>query len=76
MAQFFIGDIVKTRKPHPCGSDEWEVTRIGMDFRIKCLKCGHSVMLPRVRFEKSVKAILKRGPEYESTAPGPQPTER
>lgn len=62
MAQYFLGDIVRTRKPHPCGGDEWEVIRIGMDFRIKCLKCGHSVMLPRVRFEKSVKVILKRGP--------------
>ena len=53
-----IGDKVYMKKPHPCGGYEWEILRIGMDFRIKCLKCGHLVMLPRLRFEKGVKKGL------------------
>lgn len=60
MATFYIGDIVKMRKQHPCGSFEWEVTRVGMDFRIKCLGCGRQVMLPRPKFEKGVKTVIKR----------------
>lgn len=53
-----IGDIVYMKKAHPCGCHEWEVLRVGMDFRIKCLQCGHLVMLPRVKFEKNVKRVL------------------
>lgn len=59
MAQFFLGDIVRLKKPHPCGGYEWEVMRTGMDFRIKCLTCAHQVMLSRVDFEKRVKKIIK-----------------
>jgi len=47
------------RKVHPCGSFEWEILRVGADFRIKCLGCGRLVMLPRVKFEKGVKKIIK-----------------
>lgn len=43
------------KKPHACGNYEWEVLRVGMDFRIKCQKCGHSVMLTRAKFEKGYK---------------------
>ena len=45
--KFYLGDVVEMRKPHPCGSSEWEVMRVGMDFRIRCLGCRHVVMLPR-----------------------------
>ena len=58
--RFFIGDIVQTKKPHPCGSDRWEIVRLGADIRIKCEKCGRQVMLPRLKFEKSVKKVLQR----------------
>lgn len=58
--KFYVGDVVQLRKEHPCGSDEWEVMRTGMDFRMKCLGCGHVVMLPRKRFERSVKRIVSR----------------
>ncbi len=61
MHKYCIGDVVKMKKTHPCGNDEWEVTRVGMDFRIKCLKCGRQVMLPRPKFEKSVKKVIKAG---------------
>jgi hypothetical protein len=54
-----VGDIVKMKKTHPCGSDQWEVTRTGMDFRIKCLGCDRQIMLPRPKFEKSVKKVIK-----------------
>lgn len=57
--RFCVGDVVEMKKPHPCGSKEWEVLRTGADFRIKCVGCGHSVMLPRPKFEKGVKKILK-----------------
>ena len=52
-----IGDIVKTKKQHPCGSNEWEITRIGADIKIKCLKCNRSIMLPRIEFNKKLKKI-------------------
>ena len=54
-----VGDIVKLKKQHPCGSHEWEVLRIGADFRIKCLGCNHQIMIPRKTIEKSVKEIRK-----------------
>ena len=63
LAQYYQGDIVKLKKKHPCGSDEWEVLRTGMDFRIKCRKCVHQVWLTRPDFEKAVKKILQRGPD-------------
>jgi len=57
--QFSVGDIIVMKKPHPCGSNEWEVLRIGADFRLKCLGCEHSIMVPRKMVEKSAK--LKKG---------------
>ena len=59
--KFYLGDVVQTRKKHPCGSDRWEIVRLGADIRIKCLKCGRHVLLPRIKFEKRVKKILERG---------------
>ena len=47
-----VGDIVRMKKAHPCGSYEWDVLRVGMDFGIKCRGCGHYVLLPRAKFEK------------------------
>ena len=52
-----VGNIVKLKKQHPCGSHEWEVLRIGADFRIKCMGCGHQIMIPRKTLEKSVKEV-------------------
>jgi hypothetical protein len=60
VGDYRLGDIVKMRKVHPCGNDEWEITRAGMDFRIKCLQCERQVMLPRNKFEKGVKKLVKR----------------
>lgn len=56
--KFDVGNVVELKKPHPCGSKQWEVMRVGADFRIKCLGCGHQVMLPRNKFEKSVRKMI------------------
>lgn len=57
---FSVGDIVQMKKTHPCGGSQWEILRTGIDFRIKCTTCGHMVMLPRTKFEKSVKKIISK----------------
>lgn len=56
--QFEVGQIIKMKKPHPCGSNEWEILRVGMDFRLKCLGCQHLVMVPRRLVEKNFKGFL------------------
>lgn len=55
------GDVVKLRKAHPCGGDEWEVVRLGADIGVKCLKCGRRVLLKRSVFERRVKKYIRRG---------------
>ncbi len=55
-----VGDTLLMKKKHPCGSNRWEVLRIGADFRIQCCGCGHLVMLPRVKLEKNVKSIERK----------------
>ena len=57
--QILVGDVITTRKAHPCGSSEWEVLRIGADFRLRCCGCGHEVMGARSKFERNVKAVLR-----------------
>ena len=57
--QYEVGDIVKMKKKHPCGSFEWEILRVGADFRLKCLGCEHQVMMSRKLVEKSTKEIRK-----------------
>lgn len=52
-----VGDTLIMKKQHPCGSNKWQVLRIGADFKIKCLGCGHEVMNPRSKVEKNIKKI-------------------
>ena len=54
---FSLGQLVIMKKPHPCGANEWKIIRLGMDIRIKCVHCGRSVLIPRVKFERRVKEI-------------------
>ena len=54
-----VGDRLVMKKPHPCGSFEWEVLRVGADFRLKCAGCGHQVMSPRSRTEKKVRQVIR-----------------
>ena len=54
---FEVGDRIIMKKPHPCGSKEWEVLRVGIDFRIRCCGCDHQIMVPRKLVEKNTKSI-------------------
>ena len=54
-----VGDILEMKKQHPCGNKRFRVLRVGMDFKIKCEKCGHEIMLPRVKAEKNIKKIIR-----------------
>ncbi len=55
---FGLNDIVEMKKPHPCGTNEWKIIRMGMDIRLKCQGCNHRVMIPRKQFEKKMKKVL------------------
>ncbi|MBE6050540.1 MAG: DUF951 domain-containing protein [Clostridium sp.] len=57
--EFNLGDIVEMKKQHPCGSNEFEVIRLGADIKIKCTGCGRIVMIPRSKFVKGAKKIIK-----------------
>ncbi|MEM7128761.1 MAG: DUF951 domain-containing protein [Chloroflexota bacterium] len=59
----YVGDIAQMRKQHPCGGDEWEVTRVGADIGMVCCTCGRRLMLPRRKFTKGVKKFVRRGNE-------------
>jgi hypothetical protein len=54
------GDVVRLRKPHPCGSYEWEVVRVGADIGLKCLKCHRKVLLERGAFERRLKEVVSK----------------
>lgn len=54
-----VGDIVTLKKQHPCGSKEWEVLRIGADFRLKCMGCGHQIMVTRKLVEKNMRDLKR-----------------
>lgn len=56
---FQLGQVIKMKKPHPCGGNQWEILRVGADFRLKCLGCGHQVMIPRKTVEKGFKGFIK-----------------
>lgn len=57
---FAPGDVIRLKKPHPCGGWDWELLRVGMDFRLRCLNCNHLVMLPRTEVERRIKALVKK----------------
>ena len=56
--EYKLGSIVMMKKAHPCGSNEWEIIRVGADIKIKCISCGRSIMMPRIEFNKKVKKII------------------
>lgn len=57
--EYKLGSNVVMKKQHPCGTNSWEITRVGADIRIKCLNCGRSIMLPRIEFNKKMKSVTK-----------------
>jgi hypothetical protein len=61
IVEFRMGDVVRLRKPHPCGSYDWRVVRLGADLGLKCLKCDRRVLLPRSTVERRLKQFVSRG---------------
>jgi hypothetical protein len=67
-----LGDVVRLKKPHPCGTNEWEINRLGADIRLKCQGCGRSVMLERYEFDRRFRGFVTRAneePEVGEDAP-------
>ena len=60
MNEHKVGDIVETKKQHPCGSKTWEITRVGVDFKLKCTNCGHVIMVEREKALKMIKRIANQ----------------
>ena len=60
------GDIVRMRKPHPCGNDLWKITYVGADIKMRCEKCTRTVMLDRPTFEKRMKKIVQSAGETQA----------
>ena len=58
-----VGDVLTMKKAHPCGNEDFLVTRSGMDFKLKCQKCDHVVMTPRLKAEKNIKKVIREGKE-------------
>ena len=54
-----VGDILVMKKPHPCGASRWLVLRTGADLRLRCTGCGHEVMNPRSKVEKSIRSVIR-----------------
>jgi len=61
VVKLYLGDVVRTRKTHPCGSDQWEIVRLGADIGIRCLGCGRRVLMPRPKLERRIKEFIHRG---------------
>jgi hypothetical protein len=65
--EVFLDDVVRLRKPHPCGSTDWVVVRLGADIGLRCQGCGRRVLLPRRELEKRLKTFVSRGPDFAAT---------
>ncbi|MBE0448013.1 MAG: DUF951 domain-containing protein [Actinobacteria bacterium] len=70
IVEITIGDVVKLKKQHPCGSNEWEVTKLGMDIGLRCLGCGRKVRLMRYDFDRRFRGYIRRCSEQEGGEPG------
>ena len=58
--ELHLHDRVELKKIHPCGSKQWEILRVGMDIKLRCLGCNHEMMLPRRKVEKSIKRVIPK----------------
>jgi len=56
-----LGDVVRTRKTHPCGGDQWEIVRLGADIGLRCLRCDRKVLMPRSKLERRIREFVRRG---------------
>ena len=57
--EYQVGSVVVMKKAHPCGTNEWQITRVGADIKLKCIACSRSIMLPRIEFNKKLKKVVK-----------------
>lgn len=60
-----VGDLLEMKKEHPCGNKSFQLLRVGMDFRIRCTKCGREVMVPRSKAEKNIKKVFRDGKQVD-----------
>ena len=67
-----IGDVVRLRKAHPCGSHEWGVVRLGADIGLVCAGCGHRILMDRLDVERRFIAHVSRGASDDADAHGPE----
>ncbi len=58
--EYTLGTRVIMKKAHPCGSNEWEITRVGADIKIKCINCGRAVLIPRIEFNRKLKKVIQK----------------
>jgi hypothetical protein len=65
-----LGDVVRLRKPHPCGGTDWSIIRLGADIGLRCTTCGHRIMLSRSVFERRLKGFLSRAVQPDPAADG------
>ena len=65
--EYELNDIVEMKKQHPCGTNRWQITRMGADIKIKCLKCDNNIMMPRREFNKKIKKIIEKNSEFTSS---------
>jgi hypothetical protein len=70
---FAVGDVVRLKKPHPCGGFDWSVVRLGADIGIKCQTCGRRVLLPRRDLERRLKLFVSRAPAVDRTVASDDP---
>lgn len=70
--QIAVGDVVRLKKPHPCGSYQWEVVRVGADIGLRCLTCNHRVLMERPYLERRVKGIVRQGGASAEPSPPPE----
>ena len=59
--QFYVGDIIRLKKPHACGGFDWSVSRLGLDIGLKCTTCSRRIMLPRLETERRFRQFIERG---------------
>jgi hypothetical protein len=68
----YLGDVVRLRRPHPCGGDTWRIDRLGADIGLRCLGCGRHVLLERAALERRLVAFISRGDPAMSAAVAPK----
>ena len=76
VVEVHLGDVVRLRKPHPCGGTDWTVIRLGADIGLRCMRCQHRILLPRSLFERRLKSFVSRAVPEEPPLDLDLPPER